>query len=129
MARLLIDGDDLVVRPAWWERIATGHGEIRMPLSDVSRIGEASAWWRPMRGEPQRTSYLPGLSHLGVWRHGEGRDFIAVHPWRPVVVVETRGQAPFDRIAISVPDAHAAADLLPADKHQRPWGHTPVRAD
>ncbi|UNZ16096.1 hypothetical protein [Streptomyces sp. 891-h] len=129
MARLLIDGDDLVVRPSWWEKLATGHGQIRVPLSAVSRVGEATAWWRPLRGTPKRTSYLPGLSHLGVWQHGDGQDFIAVHPWKPVVVVETRGQTPFARIALSVSDAHAAADLVPGGDSRRPWGDTPVRAD
>ncbi|NSC25280.1 hypothetical protein FM076_30665 [Streptomyces albus subsp. chlorinus] len=112
MARLLTDGDDLVVRPSWWEKLATGHREIRVPLSAVARIGEEPSWWRPLRGEPGRTSYVPGMSHLGVWRHGDGQDFVAVRPWRPVVVVETRGGAPFARIAVSVRDTRVARDLL-----------------
>jgi len=113
MARLLIKGDDLVVRPAWWEKVATGHRQIRVPLSAVARVEEASAWWRPLRGRPRRTSYLPGMAHLGVWRHEDGQDFIAVHPWKPVVVVETYGKAPFARIAVSVRDAQAAKNLVP----------------
>ncbi|MDF4251970.1 hypothetical protein [Streptomyces sp. WMMB303] len=122
MARLLIDKDDLVIRPAWWQRVATGHREIRVPLSAVTRIGGASAWWRPLRGRAERTSHLPGLAHLGVWRHADGQDFVAVHPWKPVVVVETRGQTRFARIAVSVRDTRAAVGVLPDDRRRdRPF--------
>jgi hypothetical protein len=119
MARLLIKGDDLVVRPSWWQAIATGHRRIRVPLSAVSRVCGEPSWWRPLRGEPKRAGYIPGMAHLGVWRHEEGQDFIAVRPWKPVVIVETHGRAPFARIAVSVRDADAAAALVP-DHRQRP---------
>lgn len=38
MAELVIERDQLVLRLSWWENIAAGHGNVRVPLSSVDSV-------------------------------------------------------------------------------------------
>lgn len=106
MARLLVQGDDLVLRLSLWERIAARQGgRLRVPLLETKRVVEEPSWWRALRGIPERAWRIPGALYLGVWRHPDGRDFLAIRPGRPVVVVDTWPGAPFARLAVSTPAA------------------------
>jgi hypothetical protein len=109
MARLLIQGDDLVLRLSWWERLAARQGELRLPLLQVARIAEEPSWWRALRGVPERAWRIPGALYLGVWRHPDGRDFVALRPHDPVVVTDLWQGLPYVRLVVSTP---AALEIL-----------------
>ena len=114
MARMLVRGDDLLLRLAWWEKPAARHGNVRVPLAGVSRVIVEPDWWRALRGAAGRGVWVPGVLCLGVRGHHGGRDFVAVRPGRPVVCVLLWPTEDYALLAVSVPaaDADALAALL-----------------
>ncbi|MGJ5749619.1 hypothetical protein FB563_7863 [Streptomyces puniciscabiei] len=104
MARILVDGDDVVVRLPWWQRAAARRGHVRVPLAAVCRVTVEADWWRALRGARQRGTWVPGGWSVGTRGHPGGTDFVALRPGRPVVVVELRPSAPFRLLAVSVAD-------------------------
>ncbi|MER6068590.1 hypothetical protein ABT187_06970 [Streptomyces sp. NPDC001817] len=115
MARILVDGDDVVVRLSWWQRAAASRSDVRAPLTAVCRVTVEAAWWRALRGVRRRGVWIPGGWSVGTRGHPGGTDFVALRPGRPVVVVELRPSAPFRLLAVSVPDdaeARATAQRL-----------------
>jgi hypothetical protein len=104
MARVLIKGDDLVVRLAWWEKAAVRRGDVRVPLASVRRVTLEPDWWRALRGTQERGICIPGALCLGRRGHQGGRDFVAVVPGRPVVCIELWPSAPFRLLAVAVRD-------------------------
>ncbi|MFJ8624990.1 hypothetical protein ACIRD3_19390 [Kitasatospora sp. NPDC093550] len=116
MARLTIEGTDLVVRLRWWERLATRSGPVRVPLTAVEKVAVTREPWRVLRGARESGVLLPGRLCLGVWRHPGGRDFVALHPFTGVVVsVDLRRPSPFARIAVhSTRAPQTVADLRTA---------------
>lgn len=49
MARLTVDGDELVMGLAWWEKLIVRHGDVRVPLAAVERASVQPDWWRALR--------------------------------------------------------------------------------
>lgn len=105
MARLLLQGDDLVLHLLWWEKAMARRRDVRVPLLGVRRMTAEPSWWRALRGVPERAWRIPGALYLGVWQHPDGRDFLAIRPDAPVVVVDTWSGTPFARLAVSTPAA------------------------
>ncbi|MBT2540820.1 hypothetical protein J7E99_08915 [Streptomyces sp. ISL-44] len=104
MARLYVDGDDLVVRTAWWERPLARHGDVRVPLASVADVGATADWWRPLRGVRARGTLIPGALCLGLWEHATGVDFVAIrHRHHGVVHADLRPPSRFARIVVSGP--------------------------
>jgi hypothetical protein len=112
VARLVIDGEDMVLRLALRERLLARRREVRMPLSAVREAAVEPDWWRGLRGLPRSGRWLPDRFCLGVWRHPEGLDFVAVRERGPVVVVELRPSAPFARLAVSEADAEGVVRAI-----------------
>ncbi|MEU9399900.1 hypothetical protein [Streptomyces sp. SID4985] len=110
MARMSVDGDELVVRLSLRERAAARHGDVRVPLAAVRRVTAEPGWWRALRGVPLR-----GTARIGTRAHQAGTDFTVVRPGKPVVCVELRPPAPYRLLAVSVPtltDARSTAGSL-----------------
>lgn len=107
MARIVVKGDELdelVVRLSWWEKAATRHGDLRVPLTAVSRVTVEPDWWRALRGVARRGLWIPGTLCVGTRGHYGGDDFVAVRPGHPVVCVTLWPTAPFSLLAVSVRD-------------------------
>lgn len=126
MARILVQGDDLVMRLAWWEKAAARRGGVRVPLTAVRRVTVEPSWWRALRGVVLHGVWIPGVLCVGRRSHPGGQDFVAVRPGRPVVCVELRPTAPFSLLAVSVrDDAEAVAERLrrctPDNDASTPW--------
>lgn len=126
MARILVQGDDLVVRLHWWEKAAARRGNVRTPLAAVRRVTVEPAWWRALRGVVLHGVWIPGVLCAGTRGHPGGQDFVAVRPGRPVVCVELRPTAPFSLLAVSVrDDAEVMAEWLrrctPDNDASTPW--------
>ncbi|MFC3352163.1 hypothetical protein ACFOOM_33010 [Streptomyces echinoruber] len=130
MARLVVDGDDLVLRLSWRERLAAGRREVRVPSAAVVRADVEPDWWRCLRGTPRRGRWRPGRC-LGERRHVRGRDFVAVRAGGPAVRVELGSPASWARLAVTVPGpeevvrrirraAHARAAPEPASRGEAP---------
>ncbi|MCQ4080632.1 hypothetical protein NGB36_08465 [Streptomyces sp. RB6PN25] len=113
MARLKLDGQDLLVQLSWWERIAAQRREVRVPLIAVGKVAIQPDWWRVLRGVPERGLFIPGTLYLGVWRHRDGQDFFAMRPRHGTVAfADLHEPSPYARIAASLPDAQATTAAL-----------------
>jgi hypothetical protein len=108
MARMFVDGDDLVVHLSWREKAAARRSDVRVPLTAVCRVTVEDAWWRALRGVPQRGVWIPGTRCIGTRSHLAGKDFVSLRPGRPVVCVELRPTAPFRLLAVSAPTRREA---------------------
>ncbi|MGW3074685.1 MULTISPECIES: hypothetical protein [unclassified Kitasatospora] len=106
MARLTVEGADLVVRLRWWERLVARSGPVRVPLTAVEQVTVTRQPWRVVRGVRESGLLVPGRLCLGVWRHPGGRDFVALRPSKDVVVsVDLNRPSPFTRVAVHSTEA------------------------
>jgi len=118
VAKLEVEGDELVVTMHTAEELGAFHGPIRVPLADVSSVRAVADAWGELRGIRAPGTGIPDVIALGTRRGGFGKDFAAVYHHRPGVVVELRGEE-FSRLVITDDDAESVAAriaaALPAD--------------
>ncbi len=112
MARLVVDGEEVVIRLALREAIPARRREVRVPLADVRAVRVEGDWWRALRGATLVGRCRPGRWCVGERLHPLGRDFVAVRAGVPVVVVDLWRPVPFTRLAVSVADAEQVAEAL-----------------
>ncbi|MFG2645011.1 hypothetical protein ACGFYP_29040 [Streptomyces sp. NPDC048370] len=112
MARLTVDGTDIVVRLSVRERLAARRGNVRVPLTALREVRVEPDWWRALRGRRGRGLWIPDRLCVGVRVLPDGRDFAVVKAGTPVVCVELRGDVPFGRLAVSDPDPERAVREL-----------------
>ncbi|MFE9609832.1 hypothetical protein [Streptomyces sp. NPDC006012] len=107
MARLVVEGRDLVLRPSGPERLLLRRPRaVRIPAAAVRGAVVEPDWWRALRGLPRFGRWLPDRFCVGEWRHRAGRDLVAVREHGPVVVVDLwPGRVRYARIVVSVADA------------------------
>ncbi|MFG2115485.1 hypothetical protein ACGFRB_23130 [Streptomyces sp. NPDC048718] len=122
MARMVVEGEEIVVRLGPGEIPAARRRTVRLPVSALRRVGVEPDWWRVLRGEAGPGRWLPGRC-VGV-RHGpSGTDFTAVRSGGPVLWIELAPGAPFSRVAVSDPTPDTTArtlrGLLPRGLHER----------
>ncbi len=113
MAKLEVEGDELVVTMHTAEELGAFHGPIRVPLSDVSRVRAVADAWNELRGIRAPGTGIPDVIALGTRRGSFGKDFAAVYHHRPGVVVELHGEE-FSRLVITDDDAESVAALVAA---------------
>jgi hypothetical protein len=118
MARLRVEGSDLLVSLSLLERIGALHADLRVPLASVADVAASDCPWGLLRGIRAPGTGLPGVIALGTWRYRGGRDFAALYRRLPAVVVTIAG-GPFTRLLISSPDAEAVATRLRAATRRR----------
>jgi hypothetical protein len=111
MAKLVIEGDDLVVRLSPWERVGALRSEVRIPVATVRDVRATDDPWSELRGIRAPGTGIPGMVALCTRRGSGIHDFAAVYGKRPAVVIEAE-DAPFDRLVICCPDAQDEARRL-----------------
>ncbi|WP_329192771.1 MULTISPECIES: hypothetical protein [unclassified Streptomyces] len=115
MARLSVEGAEIVVRLSMRERLAVRRRHhIRVPVAAVREVAVETSWWRVLRGTAGRGSWHPGHC-VGIRRSpegGGGEDFVSVRARGPVLRLELAAGAEFRRIALSIPDPQATARRL-----------------
>ncbi|MET9962276.1 hypothetical protein ABZ128_25000 [Streptomyces sp. NPDC006326] len=125
MARVTVEGGELVVRLSLRESLAARRREVRVPLSSLRRVEVESSWWRVLRGVPGHGSWRPGRC-LGVRHAPGGDDFVAVKAQGPVLCMELAGEGALRRVAVSVPDARRLCEelsaFLPAEEEGKEEG-------
>ncbi|MET9652662.1 hypothetical protein ABZZ44_20680 [Streptomyces sp. NPDC006460] len=112
MARVVVDGADLVVRLSLREKLAARRRRVRVPLTALRAVYVEPDWWRALRGRRGPGLWIPGRVCLGTRLLPDGRDFAAVRAGTPVLCVELRRDAPYGRLAVSDPDPEQALDDL-----------------
>lgn len=112
MARLVVRGEDVIVRLSWREMAAARRRDVHVPLSAVHQVAIEPDWWRALRGERLRGVWIPGRLFLGTRRHPGGKDFVAIRARLPVVCVELVRPSPYVRLAVTDPHPEAAAHAV-----------------
>ena len=101
MAKLIVDGPDLVVRLSPLEKLGAFHGDVRVPLRTVLSVQAEPHPWEAVRGVRLAGTGIPGVAVLGTRYFMGGRDFVAR---RPAIRVELSDEAPYEQMLLSVRD-------------------------
>lgn len=104
MARLNVDGPDLVVHLSLLEQLGAVRGDVHVPLSAVRSAEVDQQPWSSLRGICSPGTGIPGVIALGIRRHSGGWEFAALHGQRPAVRVDLDRPSHFGRLVVSVPD-------------------------
>ncbi|MER5217991.1 hypothetical protein ABT063_47745 [Streptomyces sp. NPDC002838] len=120
MARVAVEGTDIVVRLAWWEKLAARRRGLRVPVAALRGVHVEPDWWRALRGAHVRGIWIPERLYAGIRQLPDGQDFAVIRERGPVLCVELRRSAPFRRLALSVPEPDEALRALrPYVPHDR----------
>jgi hypothetical protein len=103
MAKLVVDGPDLVVRLSPLEKLGAFRGDVRVPLRTVRSVYVEPDPYSALRGIRAPGTGIPGVIALGTRRFPGGEDFAAVEGGGPAVRVDL-ADAKFGRLVVSVPD-------------------------
>ena len=114
MARIFVDGPDLVVGLSLLEKLGAFRGNVRVPLSAVRSAEVDPDPWSSLRGTRAPGTGFPGVIALGMRRRIGGWDFAAVHGKGPAVRVDLDRPAHFGRLVVSVPDPQQTAAAIHA---------------
>jgi|SRR5580692_2798241 hypothetical protein len=101
MAKLTIDGPDLVVGLSWLEKLGAFRGNVRVPLHAVRAAQADAEPWSALRGVRSPGTGIPGVIALGTRHYVGGRDFAALRGRGPAVRVDLDGQSKFARLVVS----------------------------
>ena len=104
MARLIVEGSDLVVGLSWLEKLGAFRGNVHVPLHAVRSAEAEPDPWGALRGIRAPGTGIPGVIALGTRRFDGGKDFAAVRGERPAVRVDLGEESPFGRLVVSVSD-------------------------
>lgn len=103
MAKLIIDGPDLVVQLSSLEKLGALRGDVRVPLRTVQSAEVVPHPFGALRGIRVGTG-IPGVIALGIRKFAHGQDFTAVVGGKPAVRVDLSDESPFSRLVVSVDD-------------------------
>lgn len=89
MARLSVNGSELVVGMNPLEALGAMHGAVRVPLAAIADLDSSASLWDALRGHRMPGTGIPGVIALGTWRYRDGKDFVAVYGTHGVIVTLT----------------------------------------
>ncbi|WP_063831318.1 hypothetical protein [Streptomyces sp. NRRL F-2664] len=107
MARVSVEGAEVVVRLGLREGLAARRRQVRVPVAALRDVRVERSWWRVLRGRPGHGTWSPGRCS-GVRSRPAGEDFVAVKAESTVLCLELGDGAPFRRVAVSVADPERA---------------------
>jgi len=111
VARLILDGDVLVLRLSWLERLGSLHGNVTVTRTAVKDVEVSQRPLRDLRGARAPGTGVPHLVALGTWRGIWGKDFVAVYRRKPAVIVHLHN-ARYRRLVVSTDDPDALAATI-----------------
>ena len=113
VATLAIDGADLVVHLSVLEKVAAIHGDTRFALASVTDVAVEPNAWAALRGIRAPGTGIPYVIAYGTLRGRGSKDLALIRGGRrPALRVDFGEGAPFSRLIVTVPDPHAAAELI-----------------
>ena len=112
MAKLSIEGSELVVELSWLEQLGGLCTGVRVPLSDVRAVRVSETPYKELRGLRVGTG-IPWVIVLGrMVTFSQGTDFVAVYGTKvPTVIVDLAEGAPFARLLLTGQDERVVTDL------------------
>jgi hypothetical protein len=114
MAKLIVDGPDLVVRLSPLEKLGALHRDVRVPLRAVRSVEAEPHPWEAVRGVRLAGTGIAGVVVLGTRYFTNARDFVALVARRPAVRVELSDESPYEQLLVSVRDAESSVAAIRA---------------
>jgi hypothetical protein len=113
MAELIVDGDELVLHLTTLEELASGHGDLRVPLSTVVAVEVLENAHEPAdAGFKLIGGRWPGSFEIGTFAANGRRIFAAVHRDTPRGLVITFDGAGYDAWIVGCADPEVAQRSL-----------------
>lgn len=101
MAELIENNDGFVIALSRWEHFgALKRKDIVVPLTSLVRARWSSNLRNEVRGTRIPGTSIPRRLQLGTWRHGNDKDFVAIHRDEPGYVIDLVDH-PFVRLVVS----------------------------
>jgi hypothetical protein len=115
MATMKVNGNELRVEFAAWERLATWRGSLVVPLTAVRGVERIDQALRRTRGG-RRGLLVSGVVKVGIWGLGAGvRQLVSVKRKVPALrITLDRTVTGFDELLISTTDADRVAEAIGA---------------
>lgn len=111
MARLAIEGPDLVVRLSSLEKVIGLASDVRVPLTAITRVRVTDRPWGEASGFRVGAGF-PFVILLGRTYNKRGKNFVAIYGRRPTtVVVELAPGQRYQRLYVSNVDEHVVEEL------------------
>jgi hypothetical protein len=116
MARLLLEGNDLVLKLSFWEKVWSLHSNPRTPIGSVEKVEFVDTLWssKVLRGVRAPGTGIPYVVLLGTMRGRRYRDFVALKG-RKMGVVLTFNSAPFARWIFTLKQDRSEVEALLRD--------------
>ena len=111
MAKVIVNGPDLVVRLSPLEKLGAFHRDVRVPLRTVRSAQAEPHPWQAVRGVRAAGTGIPGVAVLGTRYFKSGRDFVALTR-RPAIRVELSDEAPYEQLLVSVRDPESTVAAI-----------------
>ena len=112
MADVLVVDGELVVRLGRFERLLALHGDVAVPLPQVSRAELSDDVLSEVRGVRAPGTGVPRRVALGTWRGRGWRDLVVVPRPGSGLVVHLAEGAPWRRLLLRSDDAPTLAAAL-----------------
>jgi hypothetical protein len=116
MARLLLEGNDLVLKLSFWEKVWSLHSNPRTPIGSVEKVEFVDTLWssKVLRGVRAPGTGIPYVVLLGTMRGRRYRDFVALKG-RKMGVVLTFNSTPFARWIFTLKQDRSEVEALLRD--------------
>src|SRR5215210_3029285 len=111
MASIELTDDELVVRLTAREKLASLHGDVRVPSRSIQAVAVEPRPLAALRGLRAPGLSIPGRTKIGTWRRYRHRGFVIARRDVPAVRVRLTG-AQYDDLLVSTPDAEAIVGAI-----------------
>jgi hypothetical protein len=111
MARVNIDGDDLIVDVEGLDKLWALKSRLTIPLANVRGATIDPGIVRGPKGFRAPGTHMPGVIVAGTFHHDGERVFWDVHDPAKAVVIQLDGER-YARLVIEVDDPSATVDLI-----------------
>jgi hypothetical protein len=111
MARIDIDGDNLVVEIEGWDKLWALKSRLEIPLSNVLGATADPGVSREPKGIRAPGAYLPGVITAGTFHIDGERVFWDIHDPTKAVVIQLVDER-YTRLIIEVADPRKTVDLI-----------------
>ena len=116
MVTLMLDSERLEVVLTSAERALALRGDnIAVPRASITKAMLTDDAWIWLRGFRRRGTHLPGVLAAGIWKAGNGEDFVMLRGHKPSVVLELDGSGEFSRIILTTRHGLALVKSLRLD--------------
>jgi hypothetical protein len=112
MAELSVDGDQLVVHLSALEKAESVHGDVKVPLSCITRVEVLDDAIAAVHGFRVGTG-VPGWVAIGTFTSRDSHIFAVVHHNTPRAVHVELDGAPFDELIVGCDDPESEAAKIP----------------